>query len=236
MSLTSEYLLKFCRKALPVACEKTTYFQSGLCGEVQTPDQPSAGNGLVTRQQNQGVLQEWDIDWLYFCPPFFFFRGNLTREHWAVIITLKTRNKREKSRAALDEERVGFRVLVEAVLGCSPWKQTLRWSIAYRRFLGEHSWDLHLQRSGHRWSWVRSGEIFGWGALQNCPRLNQRLRLYISTSASHWLWAFPSRGRGTWARRFPVGYYVTSFTWCFFPATDTILDHLAHVALLVAYA
>ena len=47
---------------------------------------------------------------------------------------LKSNNKadkkyREKSQAAVDKERVGFRVPLEAILDCVLWKWILRWRV-----------------------------------------------------------------------------------------------------------
>ena len=72
MNMSSERFLKLCWKALPVACEETTYFPSGLCGKVQTLDQASAGNGRLQGSTPKVFLQEWDIDWFHFCGFFCF--------------------------------------------------------------------------------------------------------------------------------------------------------------------
>lgn len=47
---------------------------------------------------------------------------------------MKSNNKadktyREKSQAAVDKERVGFRVPLEAILDCVLWKWILRWRV-----------------------------------------------------------------------------------------------------------
>lgn len=55
-----------------------------------------------------------------------------------------------------------------------------------------------------------SGEKLGrGGALLNHPKSKQALRLYIPTSASHWLWAVCSREKGTLDN-----VDVVSWTWC----------------------
>lgn len=78
---------------------------------------------MVTRQYTQGVPPGVTLTDSTFAVFFFFFC--LQRKSYQGA--LKSNNKadkkyREKSSAALDKDRVGFRVPLEVILDCVLWK------------------------------------------------------------------------------------------------------------------